>query len=264
MPFFEDDLLRYYRFSSFLEAGITHAIFTRRGGVSTRPWYSLNVGGTVGDNPTRIRENLQRSLGAVGRTPDSLFDVWQVHGSEVVCAEAPRPKHIPHHKADAILTNKAGVTLFMRFADCVPILLFDPNRLAIGIVHAGWQGTVKRTVAAAIEVMKQRYLSMPVDILAGIGPSICRHHYEVGNDVIQKVYAVFGDDASKILSSANGKSDDHKAKLDLSTANRIVLEQAGVCEIDISNICTACNLDDWYSHRGEKGKTGRFGVLIGL
>jgi YfiH family protein len=264
MPFFEDDLLRYYSFSSFLEADLRHAIFTRRGGVSPRPWVSLNVGGTVGDRPSRVTENLQRSLTAIGRTPDSLFEVRQVHGAEVICGDAPRPKDIPHHKADAILTNKADVTLFMRFADCVPILLFDPNRLVIGIVHAGWQGTVKQTVATAIEVMKQNYLSKPVDILAGIGPSICKGHYEVGNDVIQRVYGVFGSDASKMLSSDNGKSDNRKAKLDLWTANRIILENAGVRKIEVSKICTACNMDDWYSHRGEAGKTGRFGALIGL
>lgn len=264
MPFSENDAIRYYRFSSLIEANVTHAFFTRHGGVSPKPWDSLNVGGTVGDNPSRVKENYKRALRVIGRTPESIFDVWQVHGVKAVCAGGPRQRFTPHQEADIILTNKNDITLFMRFADCVPILLYDPKHLVIGIVHAGWKGTVKQAVSVAINVMKKQYSSNPVDILAGIGPSICKRHYEVGSDVIQYVKYVFGNDASKILSQVNGKSNDQKATFDLSTANRLVLERNGVKKIEISNICTACHMEDWYSHRGEQGITGRFGVLISL
>ena len=184
MPFYDQGFLRYYAFNTLLDARVTHALYTRRGGVSHKPWASLNVGGTVGDNPTHVRINRKRAFNMMRRVPESLYDVWQVHGANVICAEAPRPQHAPHLQADAILTDKADVTLFMRFADCVPILLYDPHRCIVGIVHAGWLGTVKRTVAATIEVMKDRYGSSPADVLAGIGPSICQRHYEVGQDVI--------------------------------------------------------------------------------
>lgn len=264
MPFSQNDAIRFYRFASFIEANVTHAIFTRQGGVSPKPWDSLNVGSTVGDHPSRVSENYKRALRAIDRQPESIFDVWQVHGVNAVCTEVPRQKDTPHQKADIILTDKTDVTLFMRFADCVPILLYDPNQRVIGIVHAGWKGTVKRAVSVVVNIMKNRYSSNPVDILAGIGPSICKNHYEVGSDVIQYVKYIFGNDTPKILSKINGKTNNPKAKFDLWTANRLLLEQAGVTKIEVANLCTFCHLEDWYSHRGEQGKTGRFGVLISL
>ena len=114
------DGLRYYTFDSLADCGVTQAIFTRQGGVSPEPWAALNLGGTVGDDPQRVAENRLRAFQAVGRSSASLYDVWQVHGDEVVIANAPRPPHTPHLKADAMLTDRPEVTLFMRFADCVP------------------------------------------------------------------------------------------------------------------------------------------------
>jgi hypothetical protein len=264
MPFHQPDQLRYFTFQTFEDAGVAHAVLTRRGGTSSEPWSSLNVGGTVGDDAGRVQENRRRSFRALNRPFESLYDVWQVHGREVVCAEAPRPADEPHRKADAILTDRAGVTLFMRFADCVPVLLFDPIRRAVGLAHAGWLGTVQRTAAAAVQVMQQRYASRPENILAGIGPSIGRHHYEVGPEVVAQVRQSFGEWADQLLFAANGTGGPSGVQFDLWAANRLVLEQAGVRNIEVAGICTACQMEDWYSHRGEKGRTGRFGALIGL
>jgi polyphenol oxidase len=166
-----------------------------------------------------------------------------------------------HQKADAILTSSPGLTLYMRFADCVPVLLYDPVRRVVGLVHAGWQGTVVRTAAAAVERMMAEYGSRPADILAGIGPSIGPDHYEVGVDVIQRVQAAFPEHAEALLQS-NGSRE--RAHLDLWLANQVVLEEAGVKRIETAGLCTACDLDHWYSHRAEKGRTGRFGALIAL
>ncbi len=264
MPFHQDGLIRYYTFESLEAAGVTHAVITRRGGVSPEPWASLNVGGTVGDDPDRVLENRQRSFRALNRPYHSLFDVWQVHSSEVVCANAPHPPGCPHLKADAILTDQTGLTLFMRFADCVPIFLFDPARRVIGLVHAGWMGTVQSTAARAIETMQTRYGSQPQDILAGIGPSVGAHHYPVGPEVIRRVRQAFSSDSSALLNHPNRDNVESGVQFDLWKANRLVLLRAGVKEIDESGICTACNPEDWYSHRGENGRTGRFGALIAL
>ena len=261
MPFNHAGNIRYYTFSSFDKAGITHGVITRRGGVSQSPWESLNVGGTVGDEPQAVFENRRRSFASLDRPIESLFDVWQVHSREVVCADASRPPDQKHQQADAILTDRPGVTLFMRFADCVPILLFDPVRQVVGLVHAGWQGTVLRITENAVRVMCERYKSRPGDILAGIGPSICVKHYEVGPDVISKVRQVFGDSPEILQSGSNGSG---KAHLDLWAANRLILKQVGINQVETAGICTACHLEDWYSHRGERGRTGRFGALIGL
>jgi hypothetical protein len=264
MPFHQSDKIRYYSFDSLDESGVMHAALTRHGGVSPQPWSSLNVGATVGDVPGNVHENRLRSFQAFGRPFESLFDVWQVHSKEIVCAQAPRPPDQTHQKADAILTDRPGVTLFMRFADCVPIFLYDPVKKVVGLVHAGWLGTVQQVAAVAVEAMRACYGSRPQDILAGIGPSIAAHHYEVGPEVVAQVQVAFGADAAGLLLSANGGSVEGRALLDLWAANRLALERTGVRRVEVAGICTACNLEDWYSHRGEKGQTGRFGALIAL
>ena len=278
MPFEQRGEIRYFTFASFPSNHVVQAVFTRRGGVSPEPWSGLNVGGTVGDSQERVAENRRRAFAALQRVPTSVYDVWQVHSAQVVHALAPRPPEKPHLKADAILTDRPEVTLFMRFADCVPVLLFDPRQSVVGLVHAGWQGTVKRVAAAAVRAMEARYGSRPADILAGIGPSIGSHHYPVGQDVIDRVEQAFGPGANALLSQPNGsgpagqdegtnESSSHQSstlQFDLWAANRMVLEEAGVEAIEAARLCTACHPDDWFSHRGEAGRTGRFGALIGL
>jgi YfiH family protein len=259
MPFVQADSVRYYIFDIFADYPLTQAVFTRRGGTSPPPWDSLNMGGLVGDERQRVKANLVRAFQAVGRPPGSLYDVWQVHSAKVVRARAPRPEHVDHIKADAILTDRREVTLFMRFADCVPILLYDPVRHVAGMAHAGWQGTVRQMATRAVEAMSQNYHCRPEDIRAGIGPSIGAHHYEIGPEVVEQVRCVFGDQADELLPSRGGA-----VQFDLWAANRLLLEKSGVGDIQVAGLCTACHLDDWYSHRAENGKTGRFGVLFGL
>ena len=259
MVFHQSGGIRYFTFAALDDSLVTHAVFTRRGGLSPKPWDSLNVGGLVGDERERVIQNRIRAFKALRRSPASLYDVWQVHSAKVVCTDSPRPPETPHLEADAILTNNPSVTLFMRFADCVPILLFDPVQRVVGLVHAGWQGSVKKVVSAAVKSMVSCYGSHPVDLIAGIGPSIGAHHYPVGSEVATRVRQVFGKDADLLLPSRNGA-----VQFDLWAANRILLEKVGVEQIEIANLCTACHPEDWYSHRGENGKTGRFGVLIGL
>ncbi|MCC7129461.1 MAG: peptidoglycan editing factor PgeF [Anaerolineae bacterium] len=264
MPFHQKDTIRYHTFELLDDAGVPHASISRQGGVSPEPWASLNLGGTVGDERPRVLENHRRAFRALSRPFESRYDAWQVHGVEVVCADAPRPIDQPHARADAILTDAPEVTVFMRFADCVPIFLYDPVRQVVGLVHAGWKGTVNQAARVAVQTMVERYRSQPRDILAGIGPSIGPHHYEVGPEVVELVRKAFGADASGLLLGANGSGAKSAVKFDLWNANRLSLEAAGVRQIEVAEICTACHPDMWYSHRGENGKTGRFGALIGL
>jgi hypothetical protein len=258
MPFIQNDGIRYYQFDLFPRS-VVQAVFTRHGGVSPAPWDSLNVGGTVGDEQPRVMENRSRSFAALGRQVQSLFDVWQVHSVDAVYAEAPRPPEAQHEKADIIFTDRPGVTLYMRFADCVPILLHDPALGVVGIAHAGWLGTVRGASAAAVRAMRERFGSRPQNIQAAIGPSIGPDHYEVGPDVVARVQDAFGQDGNALIEMHAGKTH-----FDLWAANRRQLEAAGVQQIEVAGLCTACHLDDWYSHRAERGKTGRFGALIAL
>jgi len=258
MPFVENAGLRHYAFEIFPPA-LTQAVFTRKGGVSPSPWDTLNVGGTVGDDDARVRENRIRSFSTVGRRLESMFDVWQVHSADFVLAKAPRRLDEGYRKADIVLTDRPEVTLYMRFADCVPVLLYDPARAVVGMIHAGWLGTVRGAARAAVEAMIAGYGSRPADILAAIGPSIGVDHYEVGADVLEQVAQAFGHDGTVLVEVRGGRS-----YLDLWAANRLQLQQLGVDQIEVAGLCTACHTDDWFSHRAEKGRTGRFGALIAL
>lgn len=256
MSFSQQSGLRYIQFDTLK---VRHAVFTRHGGVSPEPWHSLNLGGTVGDEIERVRKNRSLCFEVLGCKPESIFDVWQVHSADAVCADAPRKMDVPYQKADIILTDKPDITLFMRFADCVPILLHDPKKGVIGISHAGWLGTVRDVAGVTVDTMRERYDSNPSDVTACIGPSIGPDHYEVGEEVIEQVKQTFGTDASLVLPLHN-----NKVHFDLWKANQYLLERAGVRQIELAGICTACHTDDWFSHRAEKGKTGRFGALLSL
>ena len=258
MPFIEKNGLKYFQFES-LPALAVHGVFTRRGGVSTGHCASLNMGGSVGDDPANVSANRVLAFGALGRDPESIFDVWQVHGTTTSCAVEPRHPNSHEDKADIIFTDQSDVTLYMRFADCTPLLFVDPVKRVVGLAHAGWQGTVQNVAGAAVTAMRDRYGTQPADIYAAIGPAIGADHYEVGDNVIDAVRDSFGDYAEMLLPKVG-----ERRHFDLWAANRLQLEQAGVLKIESANLCTACQTDDWFSHRQERGKTGRFGVLMGL
>ena len=216
---------------------------------------------SVGDDRLRVIENRNRILGSLQLPDAGFYDVWQVHGTQVVEADHPRPLGVPHTKADSIITAKPNVAILMLFADCVPILIYDPIRRVIGMAHAGWKGTVDRIVSVTISTMHATHGSRPADLLVGIGPSICVNHYQVGTDVIERVTRMFGNSSGLLSQHVDGK-----ANLDLWHANQQTLIDCGVLpeHIQIAALCTAEHPQDWYSHRGEKGKTGRFGAVIAI
>ncbi len=260
MPFHQPDTVRYYTFDSLAGQPLTHMAFTRVGGVSPGDWAALNMGLTVGDDPANVAENRRIAFATANRPLESLSDSWLVHGDGVVVYDQPRPPDEDSPpKADIILTDNPAVSLFMRYADCVPLLFYDPVKRAIALAHAGWQGTVSRVAARAVEALAARYGSRPADLLAVVGPSISPERYEVGQEVIDRVQAAFGADAPSLLPRFGNSTH-----FDLWAANRLTLEQAGVRQIEVSGLCTAQNPQDWFSHRGQHGRAGRFGVLLAL
>jgi YfiH family protein len=252
------DGLIYYRFESLL--GVRHGIFTRLGGVSQEPFRSLNVGATVGDAPENVRENRQCLYGEMAVAEESVRTTWQVHGAEVWVAEGETPQSSPPPQADGIITQRPGLALAMRFADCVPLLFHDPIRQVVGIAHAGWPGTLAGIGPATIRAMQQVFGSNPADIAAGIGPSIGPCCYEVGPDVVEGVRRAFDGAAETLLKPGKGE----RLHFDLWAANALALRQAGVERIEVANLCTACHADLFFSHRAEHGRTGRFGAVIVL
>ena len=259
MPFFHQNGLKFFCFGLFDKARVVHGVFTKHGGVSPTPWASLNIGGTVGDSQLNVIENRKRMFDALGRKVESIYDSAQVQGSGVRFVDCPRTLGTPHLPADALLTDVPSVTLMLRFADCVPVLMYDPHRHVVGLIHTGWKGTILKLATLVVRAMRQKYHSDPSNILAGIGPAICTKHFEIGPEIAQLVANSFSADASSLL-----HKDGSKVCFDLCSANQLLLEQAGVRHIEQANICTCCHREDWYSYRGDNKMTGNFGAVIAL
>lgn len=249
----------YYQFSSFLDrAGVKHGVFTRLGGHSRPPWDSLNTGHTVGDDLEAVEANHDLIFAALGVRREDVVSPHQVHSTTVrVVDERSRGQVCP--ETDALVTDAPNVVLMLRFADCVPILLYDPVRSVVGLAHAGWRGTVSGIADAVVQTMVHEMGCRLENIRAGIGPSIGPCCYEVGEDVAEAASSAFSDVDVLLESRPNGRWH-----LDLWAANRRQLAEAGVRSIEVAGICTACRTDEWFSHRAEQGKTGRLGAVIGL
>jgi len=157
---------------------------------------------------------------------------------------------------DALITDKKGVMLTILTADCVPVLLFDPIQKVVGAVHAGWRGTAEDIVFKTVLKMQESFGSNPKDIIVGVAPSIGACCYEVGEDVAKHFF--------DHRDSFTQKGD--KFMLDLPYLNKIQLLKAGLIEenIEMSGICTTCEVDDYFSYRKEQGCSGRFMSMIGL
>lgn len=259
MVFSQVDAPRIAQFEAWRQWPVVHGVTTRHGGVSPAPWASLNMSISVGDSRENVSENRARAFQALGRDPHSVADLWQVHGAAVVRADAPRGTRDHLGQADALITDRPRVTLFLRFADCVPILFYDPRRHAIGLAHAGWRGTLKDMAGATVRALQAEYGSDPADIRAAIGPSIGPERYIVGSDVAAEAQRALGSEADQVIIRRNGH-----LHFDLWAANALFLRRAGVTQIEVAGMCTASRTDDFYSHRGERGQTGRFGALLGL
>ncbi len=238
-------------------ADTKHAIFTRHGGISPKPWDSLNFGHLVGDNDENVDANFARACIALNVDPAQVASPFQVHGNRVWVVTRDNIS-FRKERADGMITRGSAVMLNMRFADCTPLLFFDPIADAVGLGHAGWRGTMQNVVGAVVAAMRENFGSHPADIRLAIGPSIGACCYQVGDEVVSAAKKVFHN-ADALFNRQNGDM-----RFDMWRANRQQAEAAGIENISVSGICTACHTDDFFSHRAEKGKTGRFAAFIGL
>jgi YfiH family protein len=220
--------LRLLTWPALDASGVDAAVTARPGGVSSGVYASLNLSLSVGDDPASVLENRRRLAAGFGARPADFVFAGQVHGAGVqVIGEADRGSGafslddvIP--ATDALVTTSPGVVLAILTADCVPIVLHDPVAGVLACVHAGWRGTVARVSAAAVAAM-QTLGSRPGDVIAGIGPAIPAARYQVGTDVHRAVTQAFGS-APFIRPDA----DPDRWRLDLWSASRLVLTEAGV------------------------------------
>jgi YfiH family protein len=250
--------LKYYQFEHF--GRLKHGMFTRLGGVSAGAWHGLNLGGTVGDSVEAVRQNHLLMYEAMDVDIHNTCTTWLAHGADTVIVDTPVRNRRWVAIADGMVTDRPNLALVMRYADCTPLLFHDPVRHVIGIGHAGWRGTVLGIGASIIRTMMTAYGCRPEDIRAGIGACIGPDKYQVGDEVVAAVQDYFGTTDGLIKYD----SSDNTAYLNLWEANKRDLIRMGLVHIEIAGICTATRLDEFYSHRAEKGRTGRFGVVMSL
>lgn len=251
--------IRYFEFEGLGKYGrIQHAIFSRQGGVSPAPYNALNMSVSVPDDAANVYANRARAYGLFGRTNETVVHAHLVHEADVV---AVTHQNYGQHmsRVDGLITNEPGVGLTMNYADCAPIFLYDPVHHAIGLGHAGWPGSVKDLPGSMVRAMQQAYGSEPAELIAGIGPCVGVEKYEVGEVVITAVHNAFSNPDALLVPSPNGGERPH---YDLAAANRQNLLRAGVVHIEQSGFCTATHTDLFFSHRAEKGRTGRFGTIF--
>lgn len=245
---------------------IKHGFSTRIGGVSQGAYESLNLGLKTNDRQDNVMENIKKFALALDVNPEDLVMSDQVHGDivKIVTSEDKGKgyrKQRDYSGVDGLITNLPNIPLITMFADCVPIFFTDTVKRVVGVSHAGWKGTRLKIGQKTVQTMIQEYGSKPEDILAVIGPSIGKCCYEVDDPLVDQFDKQFTNVSSFIFPKGEGKYH-----LDLWEANRIILNEAGILNnnITISNLCTSCNLDLFYSYRKEKANTGRMGAIIQL
>ncbi len=244
-------------------AGFANGFSTRLGGVSAFNLGSdLNLAGFDEDEAENIYENRRRFLAAFDGDY-RLATVWQVHGDTVKTVRTADDIGTSEDRADALVSDLSGILVGAKTADCVPVLLGDPQTGAFAAVHAGWRGTVRSIVRKAVDQMVATFGTNPSDIVAAIGPAACGRNYEVGFDVIDEFGVNFAESKKYFTATREGH-----ALVDLHLANLDQLTAIGVNEANIftAPFCTMERSDLFFSYRLEKktfGKTGRLLSVIG-
>ncbi len=258
------DIVRYENLQKF--SNLLHFTSTRAGGVSSGNYASLNLGRFSGDTQENIQENFSLFCMEVGIESSQLHLPYQTHENHVQVIDEDFLKQNKSaqakklHGFDALITNLPNQCIGISTADCVPILLYDPKNKAIAAVHAGWRGTCSQILKNVIEALTKNYKTNPTDLIVAIGPSISVDVYKVGLEVVE----AFKKENFEIEKIFQKKSD--KYHLDLWTANKIILLEAGVQleNIEISEHCTYSEHERFFSARRLGIKSGRItnGIMI--
>jgi len=239
---------------------INYGFSTRLGGTSKGIFSSMNLSFARGDDEKCVSRNFELIADSIGTTPQHMVYAKQTHTTNVLkvgkneCGMGVIRKR-NFSDIDGLITNEPGVCLVTSYADCVPLYFVDIKKKCIGLSHAGWRGTVGKIGIKTVKMMIEEFESNPLDIIAFIGPSICKDCYEISKDVADEFLQAYSKEISdRILIS---KSNE-KFQLNLHLANKYNLLEAGLKpeNIFITDICTCCNPDLLYSHRASKGQRG--------
>ncbi len=259
----------YLSFPLLEKTGLVNQGFsTKLGGVSQGKFATMNFTFTRGDNPDHVLENYRRMGKALEVDVERMVLSYQTHTTNVrLVTEEDAGKGIVKERdykdVDGLITNVPGITLVTFYADCVPLYFLDPVHLAVGLSHSGWRGTVRQMGKITLDKMREAFGTRAEDVLACIGPSICRECYEVGSEVALE----FMEGYDRInWNSILTEKGNGKYLLDLWRANEIVLLDAGVRQenIQVTDICTHCNSDYLFSHRRTGNERGNLAAFLGI
>ncbi len=269
----EKNSVTYMTFDLLKNAGVNHAFSTRLGGISEGVFDSLNLRTNSEDSIENVHENYKRICKALDMNYERMCFSMQTHTANVIVVDEKDAgngitKALPYEDVDGIITNVKDMPLVTAHADCVPLFFYDPVKQVVALAHSGWKGTVGKIGKVTVEKMSEAFGSKPTDILCGIGPSICKNCYEVSSDVAEAFVEVFGEEVkSRILSKSIFNPDDcGKYMLDLWEACRIALLEAGILEehIEVTDYCTRCHPDLFFSHRIMGANRGGQAAFISL
>jgi YfiH family protein len=252
--------VRWAFFPELQAKGLCHGISTREGGHSVEELATLNLGVKVNDSAENLQINRRKFCEAVGVDVHRVVASGQIHGDHVAVVDE-RQAGQRLADTDGLVTRTPNLPLLLFFADCVPLLFYDPVHRVIGLSHAGWKGTFRSIGPRTLNIMQHAFGTDPEDCLVGIGPSIGPDDYEVDEPVMTEIESRWPVTAPFARSGRPGHW-----MLDLWAWNRQQMLEAGVPEpnILIGGISTAQNSDLFFSHRASGGKAGRFGVLMSL
>lgn len=254
--------LEFYRAPHLEATGqLIHAFSTRPGGVSPPPFHSLNLSINTGDKETHVRKNREILTRAFGLLPSVLFTVNQTHGDDILVIDSPCLENFSGASWDAIITDRPGIAIGVLVADCVPILLFDPKRRTVAVIHVGWKGTALNLCGKTIRILVEGFGTHPENLLAAVGPSIGLCCYEV-DESLRSVFLRSNDSWDRWAKpSASGRW-----RLDLQRANIDLMTAFGVRKANIAwfDICTRCQANLFFSYRRDGEMTGRQTAFIML
>ena len=262
----EKDGVVYYTFPAFDEVSfVRHGFSTRLGGVSEGVYASMNLSFTRGDEEAAVRENFARFCTAIGTDSGNVVVSAQEHHTTVYNATADdRGRGVTRERGyadvDGLLTDEAGVVLCTQYADCVPLFFVDPVGRVVGTAHSGWKGTVARIGEVMVQRMCDDYGCRRENILAAVGPSIGPCCFEVD----APVYEAFS--ALSLFDEGCYRRRGEKFDLNLWEVNRRILREVGVAEehITVTDLCTKCHPDVFWSHRVLGGQRGSLAGFIGM
>lgn len=238
----------------------------------TRRMPAMSGGGdvsfTTGGETAEVRATRAAWTAAVRIEPERIVTSRLVHGNAVLEAREAdagrgvlnRELHLPI--ADGLISAHPDLGLMMTFADCTPLLFFDPRTPAVGVAHAGWRGTVADIAGATVRAMTRAFGTRASDLVVGIGPAIGACCYTVRHDVLD-AWSLLSDGTD---AAVHAQDSEDQWRFDLPRANQWLLERAGVDprHIENSGVCTSCQVDEYFSHRAERGRAGRFAAIVGL